>query len=113
MSPIPTNIPTFLARYQQTAWDCVGHKSLPNHLYLRLFWTFSDPDKWVFGAQGRNRTTDTRIFSPINEALSYCFYYTMLQNGAFHVAVIPKCCAQPQQAPPHRRRAERDARKHR
>jgi hypothetical protein len=36
----------------------------------------------VFGGQGRNRTTDTRIFSPLLYQLSYLAVRGALQEGA-------------------------------
>src|SRR5437764_5486871 len=36
-----------------------------------LPWTGTDCDRLEAGAQGRNRTTDTRIFSPLLYRLSY------------------------------------------
>ena len=48
------------------------HKKAP--LKARLF---------VYGAQGRNRTTDTRIFSPLLYRLSYLGIYSYCACGYF------------------------------
>ncbi len=48
-----------------------GQKKAASRGETRLFRTFSNVFEGVTGGLGRNRTTDTRIFSPLLYRLSY------------------------------------------
>jgi hypothetical protein len=60
-----------IAGCQETYPDEGGHKAIYFPGFLRLFWTVLDIAGSSFGAQGRNRTTDTCIFSAVLYQLSY------------------------------------------
>ena len=55
----------------RTRYLHLGKVALYQMSYIRTFKWMSREDELIHGASGRNRTNDTRIFSPLLYQLSY------------------------------------------
>jgi hypothetical protein len=54
--------------------DAAGLQLADNSVFLGLFWKFADVREHQYGARGRNRTTDTAIFSRGRMGINVLFH---------------------------------------
>ena len=79
---VPANRPTIQQRFDAALWNGTAPATQRKALQVLGFETYSDAVKRRNGAQGRNRTSDTAIFSRMLYQLSYLGVRAAMPSGA-------------------------------